>query len=171
MEVEMFGWREGMLLLLGLAVLFLVATVIRLLRILRHSAASDAAPPTVRGSEHQRTPDAPDNRPGEETPVRAALPPGGFGEQLARADLERELRCLRREVDALRVDLDDLRAARHISPHYAEAMSLAQRGLSARDVADRMGISLAEAELVHALSRGQSLFAEPDIDDGLPVRR
>jgi hypothetical protein len=57
-----------------------------------------------------------------------------------------------------------LRAVRNISPHYAEAVALAQRGMTAQDVADRMGISLAEAELVHALSRGESLFEEGEHD-------
>lgn len=107
--------------------------------------------------------------------AEAPSPVSGFGEQLAehlaRSDLEREVRQLRKEVGQLRAELDDLRAVRNISPHYAEALALAQRGLTAQDVADRMGISLAEAELVHALSRGESLFEEgeqdgTDRDDG-----
>lgn len=110
--------------------------------------------------------------------VGVSAPVSGFGEQLAehlaRSDLERQLRQLRLEVDQLRAELDELRTVRNISPHYAEALALAQRGLTAQDVADRMGISLAEAELVHALSRGESLFQEGELDgrdreDGEPA--
>jgi hypothetical protein len=104
-------------------------------------------------------------------PVRNPEPPRvtGFGEQLAehlaRSDLEREVRSLRAELEALRAEIEEIKAARNISPHYTEALALAQRGLSAQDVADRLGISLAEAELVHALSRGEQIFEEGE-DDG-----
>ena len=40
----------------------------------------------------------------------------------------------------------------------ARSLELSQRGLTAQDVADRLGISLAEAELVHALSKGDAIF-------------
>jgi len=105
-------------------------------------------------------------------------PTAGFdaqlAERLARTELERELQQLRQEVAALRTELGELKAARNISPQYAEALALAQRGLSAREVAERMGISLAEAELVHALSRGERLFDEAgpqDSDDSFPDGR
>ena len=64
--------------------------------------------------------------------------------------------------ERMRVEVEELRAARRVSPQYSEAMELAQRGMSAQDVADRLGISLAEAELVHALSRGSKNFDEGD---------
>ena len=96
----------------------------------------------------------------------AATPPGGFGEHLAehlaRAEIEMEVQRMRTEMERMRAEMDELRLARRISPQYAEAMELAQRGLSAQAVADRLGISLAEAELVHALSRGDKNFAEGD---------
>lgn len=195
MEAEMFGWREGILLLVGLAVLYLVVTIVRLLRVGKRSAESGkqepplaeavipapAPPPELteavsplpvtRSNEWNDVIDLellggtePDPEPAAETPPRVS----GFGEQLAehlaRSDLEREVRLLRKEVDELRVELEELRAVRNISPHYAEAVALAQRGMTAQDVADRMGISLAEAELVHALSRGESLFEEGEHD-------
>ncbi|MFN6961006.1 MAG: DUF2802 domain-containing protein [Rhodocyclaceae bacterium] len=90
-----------------------------------------------------------------------------LAEHLARYDIEREVGKLREEVAQLRDEVKELRAARNISPQYAEALGLAQRGLSAQQIADRMGISLAEAELVHALSRGEELFKEPGIDEGV----
>lgn len=99
------------------------------------------------------------------TPVsrpQAAPPASGFGERLAdhlaRSDVEMEVQRMRDEMERMRVEVEELRASRRVSPQYAEAMELAQRGHSAQDVADRLGISLAEAELVHALSRGGKDF-------------
>lgn len=94
---------------------------------------------------------------------------GGFGEHLAehlaRADMEMEVQRMRDEMERMRQEMEELRTARRVSPQYAEAMELAQRGLTAQDVADRLGISLAEAELVHALSRGKQNYEEGE-DDG-----
>jgi hypothetical protein len=206
MEAEWFGWREGILLLVGLAVIYLLVTLFRLLRVVTPPAESrkkepplaEAAPAPLDSNEpmpeltetvsplvvshSNEWNDVVDlDLQDGTTPalglaakaVPAAPPPpappvSGFGEQLAehlaRSDLEREVRQLRKEVDELRDELEDLRAVRNISPQYAEAVALAQRGLTAQDVADRMGISLAEAELVHALSRGESLFDEGEHD-------
>jgi hypothetical protein len=96
---------------------------------------------------------------GEKAPVeKSAASASGFGEplaeHLARLDVEMEVQRMRDEMDRMRAEMEKLRAARHVSPQYAEAAELVQRGLSAQDVADHLGISLAEAELVHALSRG-----------------
>ncbi|MFN4148254.1 MAG: DUF2802 domain-containing protein [Rhodocyclaceae bacterium] len=88
-----------------------------------------------------------------------------LAEHLARYDLEREVGKLREEVALLRDEVKELRAARNIAPQYAEALGLAQRGMSAREIAHRLGISLAEAELVYALSRGEELFKEPRLDE------
>lgn len=68
-----------------------------------------------------------------------------------REDVERRLAALRSEVEALRVEVGQLRAARQVSPQYGEAMSLAQSGLAAEEIATRCGISVAEAQLVRAL--------------------
>lgn len=200
MEAEMFGWRTAVLLVLGLAVLYLLFTLYRLIRVGKRPASrkepapartevfqdagdpsSDTVPElteTVPEARAMPRPEwhevvdleLPDAR-SQSVPARETPPPrvSGFGEQLAehlaRADLEREVRSLRAEIDAVRAEIEELKAARNISPHYAEALALAQRGLSAQDVADRLDISLAEAELVHALSRGEQIFEEGE-DDG-----
>lgn len=166
MEAEMFGWREGILLLVGLAAVYLLITIVRLLRVGRHP---DQEPLKVAPPDESANPDLPGQFVSESFSVPLNPPRvAGFGEQLAehlaRSDLEREVRQLREEIDALKVELEEMRTQRNISPHYSEALALAQRGLTARDVADRMGISLAEAELVHALSRGESLFDEGEND-------
>lgn len=91
---------------------------------------------------------------------------GGFGEplsaHLARTDVETEIQRMRDEMERMRREMEDLRTMRRVSPQYAEAMELAQRGLSAQDVADQLGISLGEAELVHALSRSRQNFEEEE---------
>lgn len=104
---------------------------------------------------------------GEESATPAppnAARSGGFGEplsaHLARTDVETEIQRMRDEMERMRREMEDLRTMRRVSPQYAEAMELAQRGLSAQDVADQLGISLGEAELVHALSRSRQNFEE-----------
>lgn len=164
MDWAMFGWREGILLLVGLAVLYLVATLAKLMRVGRGASAARVqeipylAEPAV---ESAAEPEA-------AAPENIAPAAGGFGEQLAehlaRSEMEIEIGRLREEMEAMRAELEELRAARHVSPHYADALELAQRGLTAQDVADRLGISLGEAELVHALSRGDRNFDEGEND-------
>lgn len=93
---------------------------------------------------------------------------GGFGEplatHLARTEVETEMLRMRDEMERMRREMDDLRTMRRVSPQYAEAMELAQRGLTAQDVADQLGISLGEAELVHALSRSRQNLEEGETD-------
>lgn len=196
MEAATFGWREGILLLVGLAVAYLLFAVVKLVRIGRQreesfaigpprdaaefgdrigaAATAATAPPTdtplVEGPA-ETVEQIPMRReeaaPMPATPPSPPIPPVvGFeehlAERLARLDIEREVRDMRRmvdvlraEVDGLRAELRDLRKARNISPHYSEALELVQRGMNAQEVADRMDISLAEAELVYALGRGE----------------
>ncbi len=93
---------------------------------------------------------------------------GGFGEplaaHLARTEVETEIQRMRDEMERMRREMDDLRTMRRVSPQYAEAMELSQRGLTAQDVADQLGISLGEAELVHALSRSRQNLEEGEKD-------
>lgn len=103
------------------------------------------------------------SRPVPPPPAPAPPPePPSFDAELGRSQLEREVRQLRDEVAALREELTELKAASRVSPQYADAMALAQRGLTAQDVADRCGISLAEAELVWALARGPQDMEQED---------
>jgi DNA-directed RNA polymerase specialized sigma24 family protein len=90
-------------------------------------------------------------------------PPTQFGEQALKTGIEAELAELRGEVAALKdevillhEEVRLLKAARNVSPQYGEAVALAQRGLGAAQIAERCGISVAEAEMVCALSRKQS---------------
>jgi len=67
--------------------------------------------------------------------------------------IEEALDELRAELVALRQEVNGLKAVRSMSPQYGEALSLAGRGASAQTIAGNCGISIAEAELVRALSR------------------
>ncbi|MFT3734200.1 MAG: DUF2802 domain-containing protein [Rhodocyclaceae bacterium] len=105
----------------------------------------------------------------EEPPPRAARPQepdaSSFGfdallevrQMRHLVDEQRDrLMQLSEEVYALREELAAVRAASRVSPAYAEAVSLMRSGYDAQAVAERCGISVAEAELVRALSQGQT---------------
>lgn len=90
-----------------------------------------------------------------------------FPGQLARSSLERNLEVevshlrqetqqLRAEVAQLALEVRQLKIVHNASPVYAEAVTLAQQGVSAADIADRCGISLGEAELVAALAQSEA---------------
>ncbi len=170
-----FGWRDGILLMAALAAVYLVVLLLRLTQVGRRRPArieSETPPiPAIEAEVPVSTPTTEWNAVQEllGESAQAAAPvarPAGFGEHLAehlaRSDMEMEVQRMRAEIERMRTEMEELRAARRVSPQYAEAMELAQRGFSAQAVADRLGISLAEAELVHALSRGDQNFEEGD---------
>jgi DNA-directed RNA polymerase specialized sigma24 family protein len=82
--------------------------------------------------------------------------PAEFGQQVVKGGIEAELAELRGEVAALKEKVSLLEAARNVSPQYGEAVALAQQGLAARQIAERCGISVSEAEMVRALSKARS---------------
>lgn len=206
MEWGAFGWRDGILLLVVLAGLYVIVTLLKLTQVGRrrtsqqvsaHQAPSEladmlfepempapvemiAAPPAQNfdwddvndlfgdAGEGPVTASPPRAPPAATAFAPLPMPPmprtAGFGEHLAehlaRSEMEMEVQRMRSEMERMRSEVEELRAARHVSPQYAEAMELAQRGLTAQDVADQLGISLAEAELVQALSRSDGNFDE-----------
>lgn len=101
--------------------------------------------------------------------ARPAVPQEALNEleiqQLRRdvAQLRTEQDFLRSELVAMRLDMNELQAAkerpqqyvRPVSPQHSEAMLLAGRGIAAAQIADHCGISVAEAELVCALARAE----------------
>ncbi|GAB2900156.1 hypothetical protein GCM10027046_31530 [Uliginosibacterium flavum] len=60
--------------------------------------------------------------------------------------------ALRDELVEIKEAMIELRAASQVSPLYSEAVSLARRGYDVQAIAERCGISVAEAELVRSLS-------------------
>ncbi|NMG43158.1 DUF2802 domain-containing protein [Aromatoleum toluvorans] len=103
--------------------------------------------------------------------VASASPvPDAFQHELEVRQLRRELEQQRTELADLRRALDELReqirapeeqadasvAPRGASPEYDEALVFARRGLDAETIAERCGITVAEAELVQSLARSQA---------------
>lgn len=113
-------------------------------------------------------PASPERAPPPAPSIRSTARSAGFGEplatHLARTEVEAEIQRMRDEMERMRREMDEMRSMRRVSPQYAEAMELAQRGLTAQDVADQLGISLGEAELVHALSRSRQNLEEGEKD-------
>ncbi|MEW5890125.1 MAG: DUF2802 domain-containing protein [Pseudomonadota bacterium] len=124
LDLSALGWREALILAVVLVALYAAVALVRLLRV------SKARPA---GGWKQN--------------------PSQFGEQQFLRAVEAELQQLRAQVTELREEVDKLKAARTVSPHYSEAVALAQQGMDALTIADRCGIAVAEAELVRALSR------------------
>lgn len=163
MDFTDFGWRDGLVLAIVLAAVYLVVALLGLARLRRRheqSSLSEAAhdslgPPT----QPLATGAGADDTTG---PMAAASP---FAAQLVLTELEAEVRQLRAEVSALHEELAAIKAARRVSPLYADAAALAKRGFDARGVANECGISVAEAELVMAMSRDDKNF-DSEVGDG-----
>lgn len=184
MDFDAVSIRDIVLALTGLVGVYLAVMVLRLTRMgqrKRVPVEESWATPSLAAEDD----DDDGEPPGEDlvyapppVAVRPAPAPEAqrdFGAALARSQQDSELRLLREEVaqlreevGQLRADLADVKAARLVSPQYSDAMALAQRGLSAQDVADRCGISLGEAELVWALSKGPTNFDQEEDYGGEP---
>lgn len=107
---------------------------------------------------------------GHPAPVGADAAPDAFQHELEVRQLRRELEQqgsalaeLRRELDAIReqlrarTDQAEVAVVPHgASPEYNEALVFARRGLDAETIAERCGITVAEAELVQSLARSQA---------------
>lgn len=103
-------------------------------------------------------------------PAGADAAPDAFQHELEVRQLRRELEQqgsalaeLRRELDAIReqlrarTDQAEVAVVPHgASPEYNEALVFARRGLDAETIAERCGITVAEAELVQSLARSQA---------------
>lgn len=79
--------------------------------------------------------------------------------QVAMLDAEQQaqrqaLTALTDELRALRERFDVSQTVQGVSPEYDEALVFARRGLDAEAIAERCGISVAEAQLVLSLARG-----------------
>ena len=70
--------------------------------------------------------------------------------------IQGELAQVRERLDAAEAGLDGLRRAPQSSGQYREAVEMAERGADAGAVAERCGISRAEADLIVALYRSRA---------------
>jgi hypothetical protein len=162
----MFGFnldlRDVLLVLAGLVTFYFVFIVLRLIQFNRRRNALSLNSISTDDTEAQELPTE-FNTMSEPVAPRRAPPPDDFVVQLQQrvegqregARLNHEVEQLRAELESLRDEIDRLKAERNVSPLYNEAMSLATQGLDANGVATRCGISVAEAELVVALTAGK----------------
>lgn len=162
--MEGFGldWRTVIMLLAAAGGLYALIALLGWARLRRRRLPATRLAPTM--AEPVPVPAAPLASPES----AAAVAP--FVEQLAEhrawRELAAELQVLRGEVQTLRQELADLKTLPRVSPIYADAMDLARRGYNARGIAEECGISIAEAELVLAMTRGGQAFDNEVDDDG-----
>ena len=167
------GVREAIWALVGVLSLYLVVILFRLALPRRPRPASGAAPQTEVVA-------APPAAVAVETmPAPPEIPLAEMNEleiqQLRRdiGQLRTEQDFLRSELVAMRLDMNEIQGTlaraevqaqqpqaaqqyvRPVSPQHSEAMLLAGRGVTAAQIADHCGISVAEAELVCALARAE----------------
>lgn len=166
----MADWRALVVGLIILVAIYMAMVVLRMQR-LRRKAAKPELPPQVEPSAP-----AAEEQPAEELPEIAATPeaaaeswsepPAETGPAVFMQGVEAEVVQLREEVDILRGELaalrDELhnelahlRATQTVSPLYSDAMQMATLGHDAATIAERCGISRAEAELMVALIKNQ----------------
>ena len=166
------GARELIWLLIALLVVYVLVQLLRLRSVRRIAPAKqgESAAAALPEGAAAATPEAAP-APG----IEDALPAAARDEVRERAEriaLELEVQQLRRDIGQLRSELDSQRreaarlatelgelrdtvagveATQRVSPQYNEAVMLARRGLSAEAVAERCGISVAEAALVRSM--------------------
>lgn len=160
-----FGWRDGVLLTAALAAVYLVLSLLKLAQLRRPPTSADEASRLGAATLPPQFVDATPEPPAFQAPDLPEAPIS-FDDHLAsKMGGDDEMGRLRNEVETLRREVGELRAARRVSPQYADAMALAQRGYDARGIAAECGISVGEAELVSALSRNAANF-DDEVDDG-----
>ena len=174
------GWREALIAVIALLVLYMCAVFLRMWRLRRIRVLAERREPEpgrVRDAklayaEGAQTPLSEPEEPPPPPPVRKPRdfpwnePPPPFAGQDRIEALEREVGQLRYQLDEqgaelaavreqLRREVSQTRAAQNVSPIYSDAMQMALQGHNAGTISEHCGIARAEAELVVALVRNR----------------
>lgn len=129
MDFSAPGWKEAVFAVVVILALYVGFALIRLLRPKIPEPRKEMAPAQ------------------DDTVLR--------GLQMELVGLRAQMETLQAACDGLRDDVEQLKASRAVSPQYNDALSLAERGGHAEDIAQACGISVGEAELVCALARSR----------------
>jgi len=168
------GWRAGLLVLILLLALYMLFEFLRVRRLRRKKAGAEALPPALEpvlkaltdSAGEQATGDAEAGKSAGEEEVAWSEPPAHLAQDAFMRGVERELAQMRDELDALRGEfaalreglrdeMAQLKASQAVSPLYSDAMQMAVSGHEAQVIAERCGISRAEAELVASLVKSR----------------
>lgn len=156
------GWREILLALVFLLAMYMLFELLRLrwLRKRRDSvAAADAIEPVLTSPKEAIAAYTAEEQP---APGVAWSEAGHLAQESFMRGVEYEMAQMRDEIDAVRSEfaalreqlqqeMTRLRAAQTVSPFYNDAMQMAAAGHDSALIAERCGISRAEADLVVAL--------------------
>lgn len=163
------GWREIIMALAGVVVLYMVLQLVLMHRVRplpsAKSPVATVAPVEPGLAEAVATAYGAAK---EDEPKPAPWAPSDrdFAQQAYMDGVERELDQLRQELDSLRTEVARLReelqgqtnlnrVTQTIAPIYGDAMKMALAGHDASVISERCGIARAEAELVEAMIRNQ----------------
>ena len=167
------GWREGLLALIVLLALYMLLEVFRIRRLRRQKSKAAEAPlalePAIKGLSDGAAQGAEGLAAvadGEDEDVAWSEPPAHLAQEAFMRGVERELAQMRDELDTLRGEfaalreelrheLGQIKASQAVSPLYSDAMQMAVTGYGAEIIAERCGISRAEAELVTSLVKNR----------------
>ena len=168
------GWREALIGVVALLVLYVFVVFLRLRRLKQPVVAAPVSSSSVVAGEPPvgvSDPTAPVELPGFvepgfpwNEPPEPVSPADIADARLKAAEAEigqmrDEMAMLRSELAALRDDLkvkvEHVQAAQHVAPIYGDAMQMAVAGYDAAAIAERCGVARAEAELVVALVRNR----------------
>jgi hypothetical protein len=186
MEIEALSnlsWREGLIAIVVLLVVYLLVVFLRFSRLKREKDAASmpssaalnsaiAAYAAVQMPQTEAVVELPPSAAAEQPVAAPAFdfpwnePPAGAVGQAMLEAIERDLVQLRKEVGGLRAEVLVLREEQRrepepppvtqaVSPLYSDAMQMAIQGQDAASISHYCGISRAEAELVVALVRNR----------------
>ena len=127
MDFSAIGWKEALFAVVVILALYVGFALLRLIK-----PRTAAMPPAA---------------PVDDAPLR--------GLQTEMIGVRAQLDALQARFDALTSEIEQIKAARAVSPQYNDALSLAQKGMRPEDIAETCGISVGEADLVCALARSR----------------